>query len=184
MLNSRRGRSGKKKINSLWKSPWILQFQQSEIISQLVSDMHSSWWNLGPVQTFPSLSNRRGRITGKVMEESGNVREFLSEESPVVQMLRPSSLCQTHIPSLWFGLSYLSFLSCSKTSSVLCVLSRAARPKSRVCVFVPASLSDRVNPHWGLAHLLPPCPHPFFPLSSSTGLRLVGLPSPPADWLT
>lgn len=42
------------------------------------------------------------------------------------------------------------------------MLSRAARPKSCVCVFVPASLSDRVNPLRGLAHLLPALP--LFPL--------------------
>lgn len=67
-----------------------------------------------------------------------------------------------------------SLSSCSKTSSVLCVLSRAARPQSSVCVFVPVSLSDHVNPLRGLAHLLP-C---FFSSSLSPPIS-IGLCCPP-----
>lgn len=87
----------------------------------------------------------------------------------VLSLRMRSVLCHTYIPSQWFGLSLIylfSLSSCSHTSGVLCVLSRAARPKSRVCVcvFVPASLSDHVNPLRGPGHLLPALP-PFPSLS-------------------
>lgn len=71
-----------------------------------------------------------------------------------------------------------SLSSCSKTSSVLCVLSRAARPQSSVCVFVPVSLSDHVNPLRGLAHLLP-CFFFLLPPLLPSPLVCVVPPQPP-----
>lgn len=85
-------------------------------------------------------------------------QEFLS---PFKHLWFINSPSEIPIPSLWFGLFLIypfSFSSCSKTSRVLCVLSRAARPQSCVCVFVPASLSDHVNPIRGPP---PPCSAPL-----------------------
>lgn len=57
------------------------------------------------------------------------------------------------------------------------MLSRAARPQSCVCVFVPVSLSDHVNPLRGLAHLLPCCFSSS--LSPPISIGLCCLPQPP-----
>lgn len=109
------------------------------------------------------------------MEYALGQQQDICWETPVVHNLTLFALSHSFAviwPLLLICLFSLS--SCSKTSSVLCVLSRAARPQSSVCVFVPVSLSDHVNPLRGLAHLLP-C---FFSSSPSPPIS-IGLCCPP-----
>lgn len=90
------------------------------------------------------------------MEYALGQQQDICWETPVVHNLTLFALSHSFAVIWPLLLIYLfSLSSCSKTSSVLCVLSRAARPQSSVCVFVPVSLSDHVNPLRGLAHLLP-----------------------------
>lgn len=113
------------------------------------------------------------------MEYALGQQQDICWETPVVHNLTLFALSHSFAviwPLLLICLFSLS--SCSKTSSVLCVLSRAARPQSSVCVFVPVSLSDHVNPLRGLAHLLPGFFF-FFPLSSH--LHWFVLSPPPAS---
>lgn len=73
----------------------------------------------------------------------------------------PFSLCQTFVPSPWFGLlSLFSLFPLVLKQAVYCVCS-AEQPAQKalcICVFVPASLSDRVNPSEALVTSCPPCP--------------------------
>lgn len=109
------------------------------------------------------------------MEYALGQQQDICWETPVVHNLTLFALSHSFAVIWPLLLIYLfSLSSCSKTSSVLCVLSRAARPQSSVCVFVPVSLSDHVNPLRGLAHLLP-C---FFSSSPSPPIS-IGLCCPP-----
>lgn len=81
------------------------------------------------------------------------------------------SPAQACIPSPWFGLSYLAFLfPLVLKQAVYCVCSveQPALKALCVCVFVPASLSDCVNPLEALVTSSLPCPL-FFSTTASIG---------------
>lgn len=122
-------------------------------------------------------------------------QEFLSPrthicwEAPVVHnlalsLLFPSVSYTFLLCDLASLLSIFSFFPLVLKQAVYCVCS-AEQPALKavymcVSVFVPARLSDHVNPLRGPAHLLPALP-PFFP---STGLHWLALPSQPPDMLS
>lgn len=96
-----------------------------------------------------------------------SLRRSIILKAPVVSTLAlfsSSSPAQACIPSMWFGLSYLSFLfPLVLTQAMYCVCS-AEQPAIKalcVCVFVPARLSDCVNPWEALVtSSLPSLPPP------------------------
>lgn len=116
----------------------------------------------------------------------GLQQEFLSPrthicwEAPVVHnlalsLLFPSVSYTFLLCDLASLLSIFSFFPLVLKQAVYCVCS-AEQPALKavymcVSVFVPASLSDHVNPLRGPAHLLPALPPFFFPLLAFIGLH-------------